>query len=726
MRLILTKANTFLLALFISLTGINSIKAQSINFNYAKQIGNSGADVGRSVITDSNGNVYTTGYFNGVGDFDPGIGTFTLSSYGLEDVFVTKFDAFGNFVWAKQIGGSIDERGYSISLDGLGNIYLAGIFAGTVDFDPSATVFALTSVGGTQEDAFFVKLDPSGNFIWAKQIGGSSADYSYSMVADASGNVYSTGSFQGTADFDPSASTYTLTSTSQQPFILKLNTVGNFVWAKTFNNITGTGCIGEGITIDVSGNVYTTGYFDGSVDFDPSAVTSTLTASPGASDVFISKLDNSGNHIWAKSFSGSSFTEGTSIAVDGGGNVYTTGIFGNTVDFDPGALTFNLTSGGIRNVFISKLNSSGNFVWAKKIGGTSSDDRGYSIVLDGTTNVYVAGSFNGTVDFDPGASTFNITSLSADNDIYVTKLDGSGNFMWAKAMQGTLDDKAWAVALDNNGSVYLTGSFNGTVDFDPNVTTYTLTNPSVSGIPDIFICKLSCQAPTITAVSSSSVMCTGKSATLTASGANTYTWYPVGTGASIVVSPTVTSTYTVTGTNTLGCSGSNTVALNVVNNPTVSAISSSSIICAGETATLTASGALTYTWSPLANGNSIIISPTVTTNYTVNGTDNNGCVNTSTLSQVVSPCIGINELSYSEVISIFPNPSSGRVVITLKNASNEAQFLLHNCMGQILINNQIKDSTTEFNFQNFTNGIYFFTVIDNNNRVYNGKIIIQQ
>ncbi len=635
----------------ISIFGINTITAQGVNFNYAKQIGNTGADVGKSVVTDSNGNLYTTGYFNGVGDFDPGAGTFTLSSYGLEDVFVTKFDAAGNFVWAKQIGGTGDERAYSISLDGSGNIYIAGDFVGTADFDPSGSTFPMTSMGGAQQDPFFLKLDPSGNFVWAKQIGNNNADRAYSIKVDGSGNSYSTGFFSGLVDFDPGIPTFTMTTTlsATQSYILKLDASGNFVWAKTFNGINSN--FGNAITIDGSGNVYTTGFFSGSVDFDPNAPTTTLTAS-GGNDVFVSKLDNSGNYIWAKSFSGTSGEEGNSIVVDGLGNVYTTGFFQSTVDFDPNAGNYPLTANN-RHVFISKLNSAGNFVWAKQIGGVSTNDVAYSIALDAMSNVYVAGSFNGNVDFDPGVSTFTINSVTADNDIFISKLDAAGNFLWAKAMQGIMDDKAFAVTLDNSGNVYSTGSFNSTVDFDPNPGTYTLTNPSMSGISDIFISKLSCQAPTVSIASSSSIMCVGESATLTASGASSYTW---------------NTTSTVT---------------------------------------------------------SIQVSPTVTTSYSVTGLDVHGCVNTSTFSQVVSPCTGIIEFNKEALISIFPNPTNGLVFLNLKNDITNAQFILYNSVGQVVTSYEITNSTTKLNLETITKGIYFFSVIDKTSKVYNGKIIIQ-
>ena len=149
------------------------------------------------------------------------------------------------------------------------------------------------------------------------------------------------------------------------------------------------------MAVDSSGNVYTTGYFYDTVDFDPGAGTANLTSN-GLYDVFVSKLDSSGNLVWAKQFGGTDAAKGLSIAVDSSGNVYTTGDFQGTVDFDPGAGTANLTSNGGRDVFVSKLDSSGNYLWAKSWGGgvdtgLNDDDRGRSVAVDSSGNVYTTG-----------------------------------------------------------------------------------------------------------------------------------------------------------------------------------------------------------------------------------------------------------------------------------------------------------------------------------------------
>ncbi|MDQ6761670.1 MAG: SBBP repeat-containing protein, partial [Bacteroidota bacterium] len=207
-------------------------------------------------------------------------------------------------------------------------------------------------------------------------------------------------------------------------------------------------------------------------------------------NIYIQKLNAAGNFIWAKSMIKNGGDEGTSIALDKSGNVYTTGFFQGTLDFDPGPGTFNLYNGG---VYIQKLNTSGNFLWAKKVsaGGTP------AITLDAAGNIYTTGGFSGTVDFDPGPGTFNLTTVTNSvyaQDIFVQKLDASGNFAWARSIGVKPDPNepftySRSIAVDGSGNVYTAGEFGGTADFNPGAGTFNLvTNPSYLG--DVFIQKL--------------------------------------------------------------------------------------------------------------------------------------------------------------------------------------------------------------------------------------------
>ncbi len=390
------------------------------NFVWAKAMGSMSDDYGYSIAVDASGNVYLTGDFMGTADFDPGVSTFNLTSAGNKDIFISKLDASGNFLWAKALGGAGDDSGNSIAIDASGNVHTTGFFNSTADFDPGVGTYNLTIAWGGGKDIFVSKLDAFGDFVWAKALGGVGDDTGYSIAVDASGNVHTTGSYQSTADFDPGVGTYDLTCTGQDIFISKLDASGNFVWAKTIGSIGSlSDDSGNSIAVDASGNVYTIGYFMNGGDFDPGAGTFGL-QSNGSQDIFISKLDASGNFLWAKSMGGTSNDFGESIAVDALGNVYTTGRFAFTADFDPGVSTYNLVGSGSMDAFTSKLDASGNFVWARKTGG-SGNDQGRAIRVDASGNIYTTGFFSNTVDFDPNAGTFNLTSAGSF-DIFVMKL----------------------------------------------------------------------------------------------------------------------------------------------------------------------------------------------------------------------------------------------------------------------------------------------------------------
>ena len=470
--------------IFLAITVFTQTLTAQPSFEWAKNFGGSGFEQGNGIAVDNSGNVYTIGYFAGTADFDPGPGIYSLTANGSADIFISKLDSMGNLVWARAFGSTDWDKGNSIALDNSGNIYATGFFSDTVDFDPGPGVFNLTSVGIT--DIFICKLDASGNYLWAKSVGGTDYDFGISIKTDDSGNVYTTGNFLDTVDFDPGAATYSITSMGTYDiFILKLDSSGNYIWVKTFGgqepqsvssidvdasgNVYTTGyfytsadfdpgpnvfyLISEGendvfvskldsmgnfiwakqfgnydedeglsIATDNSGNVYTTGAFKVTVDFDPGQGGYNL-ISAGNEDIFISKLDSTGSFIWVKSFGNISVEKGLDITLDNSGNIYAVGQFTGTVDFDPGPGVFNLYSNGDYDLFICKLTSSGNLVWAKSMGGLGVD-LGGSIAVDDLNNVYTTGYFQSTVDFDPGPGVHNLTA-SGMGDVFILKLSNS-------------------------------------------------------------------------------------------------------------------------------------------------------------------------------------------------------------------------------------------------------------------------------------------------------------
>lgn len=227
----------------------------------------------------------------------------------------------------------------------------------TVDFDPGAAIANYTSAGGT--DIFIHKLDTSGNFVWVKTIGDTSWDYGSSITVDASGNIYTNGHYQGIVDFDPGTGTNYLNSTeSRALFVQKLDASGNFLWARLASGNYLAQVRASSIFVDASGDVYSTGYFEGTADFSPDIVGVGVLTSEGANDIFMQKLDASGNYVWAVSFGGTLEDYPGEISVDNTGSVYTVGSFQDTVDFDPEVGIANFTSVGGSDIFIHKMSQS--------------------------------------------------------------------------------------------------------------------------------------------------------------------------------------------------------------------------------------------------------------------------------------------------------------------------------------------------------------------------------
>lgn len=480
-----------------------------------------------AVTTDASGNVYTTGSFDQTTDFDPGPGVLNLTSAGHADIYVSKLNANGDLAWAFSMGGVTSDAGTGIATDASGNVYVAGSFSGTVDFDPGPGTTNLTGGG-----KFLCKFDTNGILISAIALPGT-LSFDIPLAVDAADNLYLAGSFTGTADFDPGAGVFNLTSAgSSDIFVLKLSSTGSFIWAKRMGSTSLDRA--NALALDVNGNVHITGTFNGTVDFDPGAGTANLT-SAGATDAFIQKLDNAGNYMWARRVGGtSSLDTGNGIVLDRNDNVLVTGRFDGTVDFDPGAAVNNLTSVGGGDVFVLKLTSAGIFDWAKSMGGTFADE-GIDIVCDAFDNVYITGDFrSNTADFDPGPGTFNLAPTGSE-EVFLSGLDAAGNFMWAIASQGAAGSSVYQpeLSLDATGNIILIGVIeDAPADLDPGIC---VTNISTNGVT-AFIVKLrpgtisSC-GPTITITqqpASPTYACENSSASFTTAATGTtnitYQW----------------------------------------------------------------------------------------------------------------------------------------------------------------------------------------------------------
>jgi Secretion system C-terminal sorting domain/Beta-propeller repeat len=378
------------------------------NYIWAKKIAETSSDFYRASISiDASGNVFTTGAINDSASFN---GTVFIAN-GTSDIFINKLDATGNFVWTKTIGGSLDDYASAISTDATGNFYITGGFNGTVDFDANAGVTSFTSNG--KSDIFIAKYSSLGNLIWARQIGGIEDDYANSINIDIDGNVYTIGDFGDDADFDPDTGTAILTVQStvvRFTFISKLDAAGNYVWAKKMGGGSSLSIPTSAITTDANGAVYATGSFFGLTGFG----TQLLVNFSAEAVIFICKLDSTGVFSWAKAIGGIAGASGMAIIVDNSFNIYTTGIFHGTVDFDPGVGTVNLVEATSlwNDYYLNKMDSSGKHIWVKqfKVGNSAKPN---SINLDNNNNIYFAGNYGGVVDFDPNAGVANLGGFNS-------------------------------------------------------------------------------------------------------------------------------------------------------------------------------------------------------------------------------------------------------------------------------------------------------------------------
>ena len=320
---------------------------------WAKVFYSLSGNAGNGIALDASGNVCVTGWFSAQTDFDPGLGDFLLVPVGgfNHDIFVAKLDASGEFIWAKNMGGSSTEQGKAIAVDGSNNIYTTGFFTDTLDFDLNGAVSPIVSAGGY--DMFIQKLDPNGNFLWGKGIGGADGDEGKSIAVDVNGNVYTTGCFSGAVNFDTNGGMTWLSSMGNiDAFVQKLDPMGNLQWAKSIGGYSYDW--GYDITVDASGASYVAGRFQGTVDFNPSSNAVHNLVGAGGFDGYVLKLDAAGNFKWARSMGGLGYDFAYGVAVDGNGNVFTTGSFTGTVDFDPSQDTTSLTAIGASDIFVQK------------------------------------------------------------------------------------------------------------------------------------------------------------------------------------------------------------------------------------------------------------------------------------------------------------------------------------------------------------------------------------
>lgn len=459
-----------------------SISSNAQSFEWVKQIEGNGVDQIFSV--SSNGSdIYSTGTYDGTTDFNPGIVTDIQPAVGGLDVFIQKLDENGEFVWAKTIGGMDNDMGRVINDYGT-HVIVSGTFSGTVDFDPGTGVESKTSNGGT--DVFILALDDNGDFLWVNTFGGTANESIGGQELNSSNKIIATGGFYNNMTINATGGPVTVSATSTggtDVFFMELDLItGSVEWVKSFG---GTGIdSGAKLAIRSNDNILITGRYQNIMDIDPSANDFSL-SSDGGFSVFLTEYDNLGNFINGFSFDSSSDMEAYDVALDDNENIYLTGYFKATVDFDLKAGVTDVTTNGGQDCYVVKLTSTKDLVWAKNFGGAGLD-QSFGLELASNGDVYTTGRYSDVVDFDPGAGVVNGTASGFD--IFIHKFNELGNFQMVHTFSDVGSDMGRGLEIDANGNMYVGGMFAGTIDFDPSTGTSNLTT---DGTSDVFVIKYS-------------------------------------------------------------------------------------------------------------------------------------------------------------------------------------------------------------------------------------------
>jgi len=381
---------------------------------------------------------YTVGYFTGTATF----GSITLNSSGSTDIYVTKNDGQGNFLWAVKAGGSGSDRGLSIKTDNQGNSFVTGYFNGT------ATFGSTTLVSAGAQDVFIAKYNISGVLQWVTQAGGTGADIGFGVSFNSFNEVFVTGSFKGSATFG--STTLVATNTTSDVFIAKLNSNGVFQWAHS-----GTGNFtnkGVDINCDSAGNVYVTGMFSDTITFGNTHPNQMQNV------IFVVKYTNAGTESWFKIVGGGVTNTVYSIAVDNVGLCWITGDFTGSLTFY-GNPNVTLTNPYPNKIFVAKYDSTGTIIWTHA-DGSNNAITSRSINLNNSGSCWITGFFSCKLNQyadEYGQGTFNAVGGS---DVFATKLHSSGNWAYSRSMGGSGEDKSYGISVNSSGQIHLAVSFN--------------------------------------------------------------------------------------------------------------------------------------------------------------------------------------------------------------------------------------------------------------------------
>ncbi len=428
---------------------------------WVSSFGGTKVDTARRLTTGADGSVYV------VGDFDEQATFGALGekrAAGKSDAFVARIDPAGAFTWVTTVGGKNEERGDAVAVDDKGNVAFAGLFSDVI------TAGGMTGKAVGSDDLFVVATDAKGEVQWLWNTGGMASDAATAIAAAGDGGWIVAVSFGQTVEFG----TTTVTSKgSEDAVLVKLDAGGAVVWVTHLG-----GEYPEEIThldVDPGGNIYTLGHFKGSLDLGGSPV-----KSAGDDDLFVSRFDPVGNHVWSQRI-GNAFQErGGGIAVDQAGHVAVVGSFDKDLDF----LGTAVLSKGESDAFVARLDPDGKLLWVKTYGGDRAD-AAFGVDVDSAGNVVVAGGFETTIDLGGG----NLKTAGYMDGFFL-KLDPNGVHVWSRRWGAKDQDVGLAVAVAADGSPYVAGAYRSTLDLVSAGPTAVQAEGSKLAKPDAFVGKL--------------------------------------------------------------------------------------------------------------------------------------------------------------------------------------------------------------------------------------------
>ena len=648
----------------------------------------SGANAtGYAIAKDNAGSVFLAGN-------RMGIATFGSSTYaaGNGNKFVLKYSSSGALLWS-YVFNAPSSTGIDIDVDNAGDVYVTCTMSGSCVIGS----YTLVTNGAFSTGILLLKLNSAGTLLWAKNISNPSTYItSNSIASDGSGNTTVCGFYSG-----PSINFSTTTLNNPNPslacaFVVKFDPNGTAMWADHLISPSSPKALS--VAVDASSNSYVTGQFG----FQISAGTSTLIGT-NSMDLFIAKYTPNGALVWLKTTGGALGTEvANGIKPDPFGNIYITGvIYGSACVI--GSDTY-ASANNSQDAFIAKLDSNGVFLWSRSLGSTG-NEIGHNVAAN-ATGVFVTSSVENHSATVVGTQTYTFSNSS--DGMLIAQYTASGNLVTVLPLNGG-GNNASDLCL-HNCALYLGGDlYTPSVAFGNIILTHTAPES-----PFVARLQLAVGEPTIS-ISGTFTMCSGGSATLQATGANSYVWSTGAASSSIVVSPATSSVYVVTGSSSnLACASTTAQTVVVMTLPNFSVVSSPSIICAGASVTLSASGANTYSWSNGATGASQIVTALAPTNYSVIGTDaSNGCTATTTLQLNISQCSGIeNVINETHRFLVFPNPSANDVNIY---STHECNVMLTTILGEKIITLHINaNETRRLSLSVYGAGVYYLQCLQTN------------